>query len=214
VITPHFAVEPPPSRYIARLPSPKSAELQPRGNEQGDDRPVVNVSRVDCLGFCGKLGVSLPTEAQWEFAARGPEGRAYPWGDDWDAAKCCNADNLGPGGSTFPSGTLAQDASFCGALDLAGNVREWCGDFYRFYRDSPRVDPRTTETSPDVYTVRVEIVGNRPMVFNVPQPLARGGAWTKRGPEEFRTWRRKEITTTIPPAPAQADLGLRVGHGL
>ena len=102
----------------------------PEGNDQGDDHPVAFVSWDDCQEFCGKLGLALPTEAQWEYAARGPQNRVYPWGDEWDEKECCSSDNQGPGGSTFPVGSFPQGASWCGALDMTGNVSEWCMDWY------------------------------------------------------------------------------------
>ncbi len=113
-------------------------------NDQGDDHPVVEVSWDDAAEFCEKAGLELPTEAQWEYAARGPEGRAYPWGDAWERGKCCNRENRGPGGRTFPVGSFPAGASWCGVLDMAGNVWEWCSDRYGsdYYRLSPRQNPQ------------------------------------------------------------------------
>ena len=100
------------------------------GNHQGEDHPVVEVSWDEATEFCGKLGLELPTEAQWEYAARGPESLNFPWGDEWDEEKCCNELNEGPGGKTSPVGSLPRGASWCGALDMAGNVWEHCADWY------------------------------------------------------------------------------------
>lgn len=99
-------------------------------NDQGDDHPVVEVTWHEAVDFCQRLGLALPTEAQWEYAARGPESRRYPWGHEWDPGKCCNHGNAGPGGQTFPVGSLPEDRSWCGAMDMAGNVFEWCTDWY------------------------------------------------------------------------------------
>jgi len=115
----------------------------PSGNDRGDDHPVVYVSWDDCVEFCEKAGLELPTEAQWEYAARGSDSRRYPWGDDWDEDRLCWSDNQGPGGRTFPVGSFPSGASWCGALDMVGNVWEWCADWYDedYYADSPPRDP-------------------------------------------------------------------------
>jgi len=107
------------------------------------DHPVVEVSWYGAKAYCDHYGLRLPTEAQWEYAARGPEGRKYPWGDEWDKRKCCNGGNRGPGSRTFPVGSFPQGASWCGALDMAGNVSEWCADWFEkyYYDKSPATDP-------------------------------------------------------------------------
>ncbi|MCX6358241.1 MAG: SUMF1/EgtB/PvdO family nonheme iron enzyme [Armatimonadetes bacterium] len=90
-----------------------------------DDHPMVNVSWNDAQDFCEWSGLALPTEEQWEKAARGTDGREYPWGNNWDARRCvCNAE------STAPVGSKPSCASPYGCLDMAGNAWEWCADWY------------------------------------------------------------------------------------
>ncbi|HEY3398802.1 MAG TPA: formylglycine-generating enzyme family protein [Armatimonadota bacterium] len=126
----------------------------------GDNHPVFNVNWTEAKAYCEHYGLSLPTEAQWEYAARGPAGLEYPWGDEWDARKCCNLAHRGPQGSTWPVGSFPAGASWCGALDMAGNVFQWCRDWYAaddYYAHSPNTDP----PGPDTGTAR----------------LLRGGSW-------------------------------------
>jgi iron(II)-dependent oxidoreductase len=120
----------------------------PNGSDQREDHPVVVVSWIEADAYCSHFGLTLPSEAQWEYAARGPESRKYPWGNEWDSKKCCNWTNRGPGGRTFPVGSFPQGASWCGALDMAGNVSQWCRDWWsdKYYAHSPQADPQGPDT--------------------------------------------------------------------
>jgi formylglycine-generating enzyme required for sulfatase activity len=115
----------------------------PSYSDQGDEHPVAYVTWDDARAYCEHFGLRLPSEAEWEYAARGAEGRKYPWGDGWDDARCCNLSHRGPSGSTFPVGSFPAGASWCGALDMAGNVWEWCEDWYDkdYYQGAPERDP-------------------------------------------------------------------------
>jgi formylglycine-generating enzyme required for sulfatase activity len=86
------------------------------------DHPVVNVSPMSAKwAFCKYYGLKLPSEAQWEKAARGVDGRLYPWGDHEPTADLCNF-NVG---DTTPVGSYQKGVSPYGLLDCAGNVWEW-----------------------------------------------------------------------------------------
>lgn len=134
----------------------------PKKSDLGDDHPVVWVDWKTASAYCTHYGMRLPTEAQWEWAARGPESRDYPWGDDWVEGRCCCTGNRGVGGRTFPVGSFPNGVSWCGALDMAGNVSEWCADVLdRPRADSPRVDPVGHPATPE-------------------QAASRGGSWYAR----------------------------------
>lgn len=118
-----------------------------------DTHPMVNVNWADAKAYADWAGAALPTEAQWEKAARGTDGRRYPWGNAWDAAKCSNSVGANHPQQTAPVGSFPTGASAYGCLDMAGNVWQWCADWYAedYYQHSPTRNP----TGPNTGTTRV-----------------------------------------------------------
>ena len=126
------------------------------GFTQTDEHPVVGVVYYEAEAYCSWAGGALPTEAQWEKAARwtGSHSNVFPWGDTWEAEFCNNFWDSNPAGGglqasqTAPAGSYPGGASPFGCLDMAGNVWEWCRDWYgaTYYSASPAVDPQGPAT--------------------------------------------------------------------
>ncbi|MEL7369197.1 MAG: SUMF1/EgtB/PvdO family nonheme iron enzyme [Myxococcota bacterium] len=113
------------------------------------DHPIVFVSRVDALAYCKWVGKRLPTEAEWEKAARGTDGRRYPWGRAKPDAAHANFARRNHG--TTDVRAHPRSASPYGVEDLSGNVWEWCQDVYdeSFYARGPTHNPRNTVRTKD-----------------------------------------------------------------
>jgi formylglycine-generating enzyme required for sulfatase activity len=169
----------------------------------GDRHPVVYVSSLEAIKFCQSLSTRerkkyrLPTEAEWEYAARGTDGRRYPWGNHEHRADLANfadrntvfawsdreIDDGYPESS--PVGAFPFGASPFGIEDLSGNVWEWCHDFFEPYRGIAKVNPR----GPTAGAKRV----------------IRGGSWKSR----FASLRATTRNSNVPNYSCN-DLGFRI----
>jgi formylglycine-generating enzyme required for sulfatase activity/3',5'-cyclic AMP phosphodiesterase CpdA/energy-coupling factor transporter ATP-binding protein EcfA2 len=161
----------------------------------GPNFPVVGVSWYEAAAYARWLSqttgdkYTLPTEAQWEKAARGGKGLVYPWGNNFDK-NLCNSEESGLR-RTSPVGTFPAGASPYGCMDMAGNVWEWCGDRYKddYYKKSPAKNPQ----GPSAGSARV----------------IRGGSWGGGG------WNcRCAFRGALHPAARADDLGFRLVRAL
>jgi formylglycine-generating enzyme required for sulfatase activity len=116
------------------------------GNEP--DNPVACITWFEAEAYAHWRGGQLPTEAEWEYAARGPQSFIYPWGNEFDGSRC----NVVDGTGLKPVGSYPTGASWVGAQDMAGNVMEWVQDWLGSYSAEAVENP----TGPATGTVKVE----------------------------------------------------------
>lgn len=144
------------------------------------DYPVIWITWEQATEYAAWAGVRLASEAEWEYAARGPASFAFPWGDAFDgtrvnycAAECAaglrDATVCDGFADTAPVASFPSGVSWCGAFDLAGNVREWVADVYGLYEGSREVVPQGL-ASGDAH-------------------IAKGGSWLDR-PDDVRSANR------------------------
>ena len=143
-----------------------------------EDLPVNCVTHTKAAAYCAAMGKRLPTEAEWEKAARGTDGRLYPWGDD---PPSCELARFGDPDCSFglpaPVGSYPDGASPYGALDMAGNLDELVADWYAadYYAQAPDADP----SGPAVGTERVRRGG----AFLFPSPTLRASGRSSLAPD-------------------------------
>lgn len=151
------------------------------------DLPASCVNWADAKAYCTWAKGRLPTEAEWEFAARGTDGRVYPWGND--APTCDLVDMDGCGEKPASVGSHPSGASPYGAMDMAGNVVEMVADYYAadYYATSPAMDPKGPATG-------AHYVG-------------RGGGYKSEA-----VWQRASARDTYDAEDSSASLGFRCAH--
>jgi formylglycine-generating enzyme required for sulfatase activity len=145
------------------------------GAFRGQNRPRESVSWFEAAAFCASRGGRLPSEAEWEYAAKGPDDLPFPWGSTFDSLLVI--DGQDPEGSTADVGTRPDGGSWVGALDMSGNVWEWTGSIYHSYPYDPNDGREDTEPS------------------NQDRPVVRGGSWISAQEKLTTTYRERSLPT-------------------
>lgn len=155
-----------------------NAQYGSTGRFEGDQRPRENLTWFEARDFCAARGGRLPTEAEWEYAARGPDSLLYPWGNTFNAQYLVFDQNVPS--ETAEVGSRPEGASWVGALDMSGNALEWVSSIYRPYPYDPN-DGREDLNDPTALRVYRSGWGSY-IDFGVSAPIR------FRAEPEYRDW--------------------------
>ncbi len=182
------------------------------------DDPVVGVALHDALAFAAwaaqetGLPLRLPTEPEWEKAARGPDGRLYPWGNEWDPARCNNREAHASGAVAVRAYAPAGDSPY-GVAGMAGNVQTWCLSLFGPYpyeatdgRERLLADPQSASLFPGFYETGA-IANAERFEASSGKIVVRGGSWHGSRDQArcaYRSW--------APPMHRSDDTGIRLAY--